>query len=333
MKITLKDIAEKANVSISAVSLVLNERPCRISDEKKKLIKDIANKYNYSTNQIARSLVTKQTKSLGLILPDIENIFFSSLAKHMEEYCRNKGFTLIIVNTNDRYEEDVKLLDFLYGRSVDGIFIIPSDESYNDNTIIIEKLKKLTIPFVMLDRVYDDFECDKVTMDNELGAYFAVKHLLDYGHRKIGCITNTSSSNGEQRLRGYERAMNEYGCEIKPTYIVEGDYRIEGGYIAGEKLIKEDVTAVFITNDMMSLGFLKILHEKNKKVPNDYSLVSYDNTLTPYIIGVDITAVEQDVEKLAHCASDLLLTKIKNPKRPPEEILLSPILIEKASVR
>src|SRR5690625_2362871 len=123
MRITLKDIAEKANVSISAVSLVLNDKPCRITQEKKDKIKQVAEEYNYSPNQIARSLVTRQTKTLGLIIPDIENIFFSSLAKNIEEKCRKKGYTLIIVNSNDNYQDDIDLLNLLNARSVDGIFM------------------------------------------------------------------------------------------------------------------------------------------------------------------------------------------------------------------
>ncbi|CQR48147.1 HTH-type transcriptional repressor PurR [Paraliobacillus sp. PM-2] len=334
MKITLKDIAEKANVSVTTVSLVLNDRPCRISLEKKKLIKQIAEEYNYSANQIARSLVTKETKMLGLILPDIGNIFFSSLAKNLEEVCRKEGYTLIISNTNDQYEQDLKLLHFLHNRSVDGIFIIPSNESYKNNRQLLEQLEKLTIPYVMLDRVFSEHACDKVIFDNEKGAYLAVKYLIEKGHRKIGCIASSFSSiNGKYRLQGYKKAMDENNCEIVSDYIVEGNYRLESGYNAGKKLLSSKITAVFVMNDMMSLGFLKLLNERNEKVPQDISLVSYDNTINPYLIGLELTSVEQNVKDLTQAGLHLLLSRIKDPKKTHKEICLTPKLIEKNSVR
>ena len=332
MRITLKDIAEKANVSISAVSLVLNDKPCRISQKKREKIKQIAEEYNYAPNQIARSLVTRQTKTLGLIIPDIENIFFSSLAKNIEEQCRKEGYMLIIVNSNDNYQDDLDLLNLLNARSVDGIYIIPSNESYKSNHTLVTKLKSLKIPYIMMDRVFPEHACDKVLFDNEYGAYLAVRHLLENGHRKIACISSTDSNNGRLRLGGYKKAMEEFSCEIKSNYIIEGDYRIESGYKAGNKLINEDITAVFISNDMMSLGFLKSLYEQNKKVPDDYSVVSYDHSIYPYVFGVELTSVEQNIKILTENACQLMFRKLKGPRTPNEEICLIPTLIKKNSV-
>jgi len=334
MKVTLKDIAKEANVSVSAVSLVLNDKPCRISEENREKIKRIAEEYNYSANQIARSLVTQQTKTLGLIIPDIENIFFSSLAKNIEIYCRKEGYALIIVNTNDSYQDDLDLLHLLYSRSVDGIYIIPSNESYANNEKLVEKLINYKIPYVMLDRVYPEHSCDKVLFDNEQGAYLAVMHLLKNGHEKIACLTSSAiSNNGKLRLNGYKKAMKEYNYEIKFNYIVEGDYRIESGYKAGNKLINDNITAIFITNDMMALGFLKSLYEKNKKIPDDYSVVSYDHSIYPYVFGIELTSVEQNVKTLAYHACNLLFSRLKNSLKPYEEICLIPTLIEKKSVK
>lgn len=333
MRITLKDIAEKANVSISAVSLVLNDKPCRISQEKKDRIKQIAEEYNYSPNQIARSLVTRQTKTLGLIIPDIENIFFSSLAKNIEEQCRKEGYALIIVNSNDNYRDDIDLLNLLNARSVDGVFMIPSNESYKNNDELVMKLKNLKIPYVMIDRVFPELDCDKVLFDNEYGAYSAVRYLLENGHKKIACISSTESNNGRLRLNGYKKAMEEFKCDIKPNYIIEGDYRLESGYHAGNQLINEDITAVFISNDMMSLGFLKSLYEQNKSVPDDYSVVSYDHSIYPYVFGVELTSVEQNIKVLADNACQLMLGKLKESSTPNEEISLIPTLIKKNSVR
>lgn len=333
MKVTIKDIAKEANLSVSAVSLVLNNRACRVSKENKELIKSIAKKYNYSANQIARSLVTKKTNTIGIILPDIENIYFSSLAKCLEENCRREGYALIITNSNDRYQDDLELVNMLTARGVDGLIIIVSNESYKDNKLMINTLNNLSTPYIMVDRTYQELSCDKVAFDNEEGSYIAVKHLLNNGHKKIGCVANTAFSNsGKARLSGYERAMKEYHGILRQDYIAEGDYRIDSGYKACEKLLKTDITAVFICNDMMSLGFLKKLYEVGKTVPDDYSLVSYDNTLAPYLIGIELTSVEQNVTRLGIQTFKLLLERINKIQETPKDILLMPQLILKNSV-
>lgn len=334
MRATLRDIAEKANVSVTAVSLVLNDKPNRVSDKKKRLIKQLAKEYNYTANQLARGLVKKETKMLGLIIPDIGNVFYSILTKRLEEVCREKGYTLIISNSNNEYKQDLKLLHFLQTRSVDGIFYIPSIESFKNTSKIIEKLEQLPIPYVMLDRYFLDFPCDKVIFDNVNGAYLAVKHLINMGHKKIGCIASRSNSViGNLRREGYIKAMKEHNYEILPEYIAEGNYQEECGYKAGKELLKTDVTGVFVINDMMSLGFLKLLNEQNKKVPNDISLVSYDNTINTYLIGLQLTSIEQNIMDLVNYSLDLLTSRISTPDKPHEEICLTTKLVENNSVR
>jgi LacI family transcriptional regulator len=333
LKVTIKDIAKKAGVSPSAVSLVLNNRPCRISQQKKDEIKQIAKELNYTANQIARSLVTKQTKTLGLIIPDIENIFFSSLAKHIEIECRKHGYALIILHSDNNDQHDLELLDLLVSRSVEGIFLIPGSEASKYKEALINKLKQIPIPYIMLDRVYPEFSCDKAWFDNEYGAYLAVKHMLEKGHRKIGCIVSTNFYNGQLRLNGYIRALKEYHIPIKQNYIVKGDYKKESGYFAGKKLMQEDLTAIFVTNDMMALGVINSIYEQNKQIPNDYSIVSYDNTIYPYIFGIELTSVKQDVKKLSSSAFELLYKKITGSVGTEKEICLQPELIVRNSVK
>ena len=152
MKVTIKDIAKKAGVSVSTVSLVLNDRPCRVAQQTRDTIKDIAKQYNYKVNQTARSLVTRKSNILGLIIPDIENLFFSALCKRMEEYLRELGYALMIVNSNDHAADDSMLIDLLVSRGVDGLGITVSNESYQDETIR-KKLASLSIPYVMIDRM------------------------------------------------------------------------------------------------------------------------------------------------------------------------------------
>lgn len=330
----LKDIAKEAGVSISTVSLVLNNKECRVSEDKKNLIKKIASENNYTPNINARSLITKKTTTFGLIIPDIENIFFSKLTKSIETYCRDQGYALIIANSNDDYKEDMKLIDLLLGRGIDGLFITISNTSYNHQEEICSKLNSLTIPYVMIDRVFDDFPCNEVYFDNIKGAYTATKHLIENGHKKISCIINAvNSKNSISRFEGYKKAMDEYGLPINSDYIIEGDYHAESGYAAGDIILNNHTTAVFVSNDMMTLGLLKRLIEMNKKIPDDISIVSYDNLLNEFMIFMQISSIDQNVAELGTASCKLMFDLVQNNLKGNSTICLNPHLICKDSVK
>ncbi|MDF2821290.1 MAG: LacI family transcriptional regulator [Clostridiales bacterium] len=332
MPITLKEIAKQAGISISSVSLVLNNKPNRISEQTKELIKKIAEENQYRPNTIARSLVTRQTKTLGLIIPDIENIFFSKLAKILEIEVRKEGYTLIIVNSNDKFSEDLLLIDLLISRGVDGLFLAISNESYLHEEELVEKLTKLPIPFVMIDRILESFECNKVYFDNITGAYLATKYLLEQGHRKISCVCNTYiSKNSLSRINGYKKAMDEYKIKVPKEYIIPANYRVEGGYLAGEQILKTDCTAIFVCNDMMTLGVIKKFYECGIHVPDDYSIVSYDNLLSDFLFGIKLSSVDQDINELGISSwkvlKDCLVSDDQKRESIPQDICLSPKLI------
>lgn len=334
MKVTIKDIAKEANVSVTTVSLVLNHKPCRVAQETRDLIFSIAKKKRYTVNQSARSLVTKQSKLLGLIIPDIENLFFSSLSKKIEEYCRQHGYAIMIMNTNDHMEDDLLLLDLLVSRGVDGIFITVSNESFQQPEVVAQALDNLTIPYVMIDRFYPQLNSNRVYFDNELGVYLAIHHLVENGHRKIACIGGPETSkNGTSRVNGYCKAMELLGCPIDPKYIEIGDYRYQSGYDAGQKLIQGDATAIFVCNDMMTLGLIKCLNEHHLRIPEDYSIVSYDNLLYPYMQGTEITSIDQNVETLAITSFEMLLAHIEKENHQVSSVRLKPQLIIKDSVK
>ncbi|WP_040210415.1 LacI family DNA-binding transcriptional regulator [Clostridium polynesiense] len=334
MKVTIKDIAKLANVSVSAVSLVLNNKPCRISEEKRELIKKIAREHNYTPNINARSLVTNETKTFGLIIPDVDNIFFSRLTKAIETYCRRFGYALMIVNSDDEYKEDIHLIDLLSSRGIDGLFITVSNSSYEHQEEVSEALKKLTIPYIMIDRVFPDLNCSKVYFDSLEGAYIATKYLIDHGHRKISCITHCSNSKMPySRYEGYKRAMEEHGIDISEDYILLGDYKVKSGYEAGEKLVETAPSAVFVTSDMMTFGLLKKLKEKGLRIPEDISVISYDNLVNEFSIDTEITSIEQNISLLGTKASELMLNLIKNKNSQPKSICLTPKLIIKESVK
>lgn len=338
-KVTIKDIAKEAGVSTAAVSLILNNRPCRITEEKKQLVRDKAKKLNYVVNQAAKSLATRKSHMLALILPDIENTFFSSLAKQIENRCRKKGYSLIIASSDDQASNDQKLLQILESRGVDGIFLIMSNESFESPQELIKELNLRTMPYVMLDRTYRELDCSRVRFDHEQGGYLAARYLLEQGHQKIGCIyKDDKTGNGRSRLDGYLRALKEFHVPVKQEYLKQGDYRLESGYQAAEQLLKTDITAVFICNDMMTLGFLKKLYDENMQVPQDYSVVSYDDSLQNYLLGVELTTVAQDIVTLAEQACQMMFNKLEGENYLKnaginQEIVLIPKLRIRKSVK
>lgn len=331
MSITIKEIARLAGVSPSSVSLVLNNRPNRISEKKKNLILQIANDNQYIPNAAARSLVTRKNNTFGLLIPDIENPFFSKLSKTLELQLRAEGYSLIIVNSNDTFEGDMILIDLLAAKGIDGLFVVISNESYLHQDIIEQKLTQLNLPFVMVDRIFDSFSCNKIYFDNVEGSYIATKYLLEKGHRKIACICNTFiSHNSLSRIHGYRNAMMEYGIKVPKEYIIPANYRIEGGYEAAKQILDTDCTAIFVCNDMMTLGILRYFSEQDIHVPEDYAIVSYDNLLSDYLFGIEISSVNQDVEELGIKAWNIMKEAARQDTRKEtkqKEICLMPTLV------
>lgn len=331
-KVTLKEIAREAGLSIATVSLVLNDRPCRVSDENRKKIKEIAQRRHYVPNQIARSLVTQRSGTLGLIVPNIESRFFARLARNLEVRCREKGYALFITTSDGIAENDADLMRLLVNRGVEGLFIVVSNEVAAEE--LVGEIRELPVPYVLVDRVFDELECDKTQFDSELGGYLATKHLLEHGHRKIACIVNAEHSmTGRLRLAGYARALSEYGLAVSPEYVLESEYYIPSAHKAAARILETDATAVFASSDNIALGLLKLLYERGKRVPRDFSVVSYDNSAADSLFEPALTAVEQDVSELSDHAFALMARRLEHTDAEPEARILQPRLVCKDSVR
>ena len=199
----------------------------------------------------------------------------------------------------------------------------------------MEQLEAGIVPVVMVDRSIENAPGDKVRFDSELGGYLATKHLLDEGHRRIACVVNTASHTGRDRLAGCRRAFAEAGAPFGEDLVFESDYYIADGCRAAERIVASDATAIFASSDNIALGVLKCLHAHGKRVPRDYSLVSYDNSAADALFEPALTAIEQDVEELADHALELLLARVEAKDGTPgpfEERVLPPRLVQNASV-
>ena len=330
MSTKLKDIAEITGVSITSVSKVLNNKPIRITPAKRKEIQAAAIRLNYKVNLAARTLVTKRSNLLGLIVPDIENAYFSRLAKNLQKISLENNNVLLILNSDERLKSDLLLLDLLISRQVDGIFICPSYESFQ-TAELRKKLQGISIPLIMVDRVYQDSGLCSVSFDNTSGAYEAVSLLIQKGHRKIAIIAPPENENTVySRLGGYQKALADHLLPLDASYVFHGDYSYDSGYAAGMEILQTDATAVFSCNDMMTLGFLKALRETKKKIPGDISVISNDNISTDYTFGVPITTVIQNVALLARESFQSFQSLVDTGTI--SEKILKPILIERDSI-
>lgn len=329
-KVRLIDIASEAGVSVSAVSLVLNDKPCRISESTKMIIKKIASKHNYTPNYIAKSLVTKQSKTFGLVVPDIQNIFFAKLIYSVEKYSRELDYLLYTVNSDDSFTNEINLIKSLVSRGVDGLFIVMSREAFNHKEKMMELLNSLPVPFIMLDRAFYNEKCSIVTTDSAAGAFMAVEALIKNGHRRIACLKPPAELGSDQgRLKGYMDAMHHYGLDVTPDLLIDGNYKLECGYDAGESLYKSS-TAAFISNDMMTIGVLKYFAEKGIELPKDYSLISYDNVIYPYLLNVELSSVAQNTDELGKTAVNYMMD-LKD-RAVAKTYFLKPELILRGSV-
>mgnify|MGYP002237897781 CR=1 FL=1 len=208
-KVTLKEIAQEVGLSPSAVSLVLNDRPCRISEENRKRIKEVAARKRYVPNQIARSLVMQQSRTFGLIVPNIESRFFSSLARNLEVRCRERGYALFIMNSDVSSEHEEEIVRLLVNRGVDGLMLVTAHEIDADEQLV-ESLASLPVPLVMVDRFIEGVSCDRVRFDSELGGFLATDCLLQQGHTRIACLVNTLHTPAT-------RALRDIGVHWSPT--------------------------------------------------------------------------------------------------------------------
>ncbi len=332
MRVTLKWLSGQCGLSPTAVSLILNNKEVRVSGEKKKLVLELAKKHNYVPNSVAVGLVTKKTKIIGFLIPDVTNLFFAEIAKNVEQELGEKGYSIMLCNTNDNVKEENKYVDLLLSRGVDALIFCTANNSLSGN-YILEKFSENKIPCVAFDRYFPDMDCPVIATDDTLGAKLAVEHLIEMGHKKIGCITGPAiSASAQRRFEGYRSALLGAGIEIVQDRIENGDYQFESGYQKGKLLLQRDITALFLSNDMMAYGFYKAAQEANMRIPQDISVTSFDDLLFSSMLSVPLTSVRQDTKQLSAKICEVVSARLKGEKQT-NLYLYKPDLIKRQSVK
>lgn len=335
MRTTIKDIASYTGFSVTTVSLVLNNKANKIPQHTKDVIMDAVKKLDYRPNQVAVGLVKKRTQTVGLIISDVSNVFFSTLAKGVEDACRKQGWNLILCNTNDVHERDLSYIEVLAAKGVDGVLFCMSRDSDKEKAKeSIGLLERLKIPFVMIDRYLEEADCSSVIVNHTQGGYAATKHLLSLGHRRIGCVTGPLAlQDSEDRYVGYQKALKEYGITCRPEWIFEGNYDWESGMRAAEYFSEGglDISAIFAFNDMSAYGVYNGLKKKGYSVPGDISLIGYDDIFFSEILDVPLTTVKQPVYDMGVEGVKLLLEEVESGIHMKKCITFQPTLMVRES--
>lgn len=326
---TIKKVAERAGVSSATVSYVINDTHS-VSPAVKQRVQAAMKELGYRPNVLARSLRQGKTRTLGLILPDSANPFYAELGRALENSAFYKKNNIILCNADSSVERERLYLDLLVGKQVDGIIL---DSEEKDPQLLKRRLPE-DYPIVLVDRDFSESFFDTLLTDNLLGGYLATRHLIELGHKRIACVTGPANFLGAMnRLHGYRQALAESGIPLDQDLIESGDFTAGSGHLAAHRLLKlsEPPTAVFLCNDMMAIGFERSAIEMRCRIPEDISIVGFDNIELCKYLSPTLTSIAQPKEEIAEKTIQMLLDRIENPKLPPRSVLIPPKLILRES--
>ena len=331
--LTINDIARQLNISKSTVSRALHDAH-DINPETKKKVVDFAKKHDYHPDFIAKSLRSRNTKTIGVIIPAYNIPFYSIAICGIQDYAMKMGYNVMVCHSNEQYETEIKNVDALLNANVEGIIIsVSRDTKKNEH---IQKLKRKGIPLVLFNRVIENFKAAKVVVNDYYGALNMVNYLIKTGCKKIAHISGPNNlllSNN--RKSGYVEALKNNGIEANENLIIEGDFTIESGIDCTKKLLEANVgiDAIFAVCDSVAFGVMKVLKEKGIKIPNDVAVAGFTNEPMAELIEPALTTVKQPIYEIGETASKLLFAQLNDPNLPAELCVLETTIEVRESTR
>jgi LacI family transcriptional regulator len=330
---TIIEVAQRARVSIATVSNVIRGTR-RVSPALEERVRTAIRDLDYYPNEIARSLKVKQTRMLGMIIPDITNPFFPEIIRGAEDTAFERGYFLVTANTDEQIGRERRIISALRSYRVGGILLASAP---GKDTSHIRSTMQAGISIVCLDRAVSGVKTDAVLLDNVRGGRECVRHLIQRGHSRIAIITGSLTlQTGRERLRGYEDALNEAGIKIDRRLIFEGDFRDESGYRLGKELLSRRVrpSAIFVCNGVMTLGVLKAFEEMGVQCPDDIALATFDDLVLDRSFHPHLTAVVQPSYEIGSRAATILMDRIEGKlTNDPFVVRIVPTLIIRESTR
>lgn len=326
MSVTIKDVAKEANVAISTASRVINGSN-NVSDGTRERVEQAVRKLGYKPNSIARSLKQKHTYSIGLVVPDIGNPFFAEVAQAVEQSARERGYSVLLANTNSKEDQEREAVDLLIAKQVDGIvWFAPIDRKLVDELSSSDNMEIVTI-----SGGADPLGTHSININDQLGAVEAVSHLIKLGHTRIGYIAEPAHHT-QERLIGYKAALKQAGIAVDTTLIERGTFKAKSGLDATKRLlsIKNPPTAIFAANDLMAVEAMQYMRGKGLRVPEDVAVVGFDDIELASLSGIELTTIAQPKYEMGREAAKLLISSLRRTTAS-RQVLLSPSLVVRKS--
>jgi DNA-binding LacI/PurR family transcriptional regulator len=331
MAVRIVDVAQKAQVSSATVSRVLANKPY-IREEVRQRVHRAVEELGYQPNRVARTLRVQSSQIIGLIISDIQNPFFTSLVRAVEDQAYAHQYGVFLCNSDEDIDKESLYIDLLMAERVAGVIIIPTRETASS----IKKLYNAKMPMVMVDRQIRDLDLDMVGIDNVKAAHDLVTHLIDNGHRRIGAIlASPEIKTGFDRYKGFVSALTERGIQVDNSIIRTGMPKESLGRQFVDEIFGSPVppTALFTGNNLLTVGALHGIKDRGLVIPDDLSLVAFDDMEWYSVINPTITAIAQPTYDMGWAAADLILQRIKDPGRPIHKVIFQPEMCIRESVR
>ncbi len=329
---TIKDVAKLAGVSTTTVSHVINKTRF-VAESTQERVNKAVEELNYAPSAVARSLKSNSTRTIGMLVTQSTNPFFAEVVDGVESYCYRQGYTLILCNTGGIYEKQRDYIRMLAEKRVDGMLVICSD--------LTQELKEMldahkNIPKVIMDWGPESSQADKIIDNSEEGGYLATRFLIDNGHKNIACLTGHSDKAVcVERISGCQRALKEEGLTLRNDWVFNGNFEADTAVEVADKIasLKERPTAIFCFNDIMALGLISRLVEHNIRIPEDISVIGYDNIDLAAYFSPPLTTIHQPKRRVGKTAFEILLERIKNKEHEKQVFEMKPELVVRKSVR
>lgn len=326
---TMKDIARMAGVSLSTVSHVVN-RSRFVSPEITERVQNVINTLNYKPSLVARSLKMKETNTLGMLVTASNNPFFTEVVRHVERYCEQHHYHLIVVNTDGNAIQLKQHIEHLLAKQVDGLLLMCSEPQDVDANILAE----ISLPMVIIDWWQQPLNADIIHENSELGGYLATKALIEAGYTEIAVITGELSKPlTANRLTGYKRAFAEHNLPLRQEWIIESHFCYQSGVEAMNQLfaLPHRPKAVFAMSDSIAIGVYHAIWQAGLTIPEDIAVIGYDNIELAQFLAPPLSTIHQPKARLAKSAVEQLLARIQQPNKPTTIIQLIPELIKRGS--
>lgn len=328
---TLKDVARKADVSVSTVSRVFNN-PEKVRPDTRRQVRKAAETLGYKPSRVARRLRLQEGEAnlIGLVIPDIQNPFFADVTRGVEDVAQDNDYALILSNSDEDPDKQQLAVDILKTEDVDGVIVPPVSAEDPE----VKRLVESDIAVVCVDRRMENTRVDTILSDSRTGAYEAVTHLIDLGHERIGFIGGVPRiSTTRDRRAGYETALREHDLPVDPALVKDADSRRERGtYLTNELLaLDPPPTALFTGNNLTTLGALSAINVQGLSVPKDVALVGYDDIPWAQALNPPPTVIDQPGYEMGRRAARILLDRLANPDQSPTTVSLQPKLVVRHS--